>query len=80
VQVLTGPRQVGKTTLLLELARTLPQAVYPPVDTPEPTLPGWWEAVWRDVQSRLDRGLVVVLLDGIQYLGKWDRLVKAKID
>ena len=80
VQVLTGPRQVGKTTLLLELARTLPNAVYHAVDTPEAAMPGWWEAVWRDVQSQLKRGPTVVLLDEIQYLGKWDRLVKAKAD
>lgn len=35
VQVLTGPRQVGKTTLLLELARALPRTVYHAVDTLE---------------------------------------------
>jgi predicted AAA+ superfamily ATPase len=80
VQVLTGPRQVGKTTLLLELARSLPNAVYHAVDTPEAALPGWWEAIWREVQSRLKRGPTVVLLDEIQYLGKWERLVKAKAD
>ena len=80
VQVLTGPRQVGKTTLLLELARRLPNAVYHAVDTPEAAMPGWWEAIWRDVQSRQKRGPAVVLLDEIQYLGKWDRLVKAKAD
>ena len=80
VQVLTGPRQVGKTTLLLELARSLPNAVYHAVDTPEAAMPGWWEAIWRDVQSRLKRGPAVVLLDEIQYLSQWERLVKAKAD
>lgn len=80
VQVLTGPRQVGKTTLLLELARRLPNAVYHAVDTPEAAMPGWWEAIWREVQSRLKSGATVVLLDEIQYLGKWERLVKAKAD
>lgn len=80
VQVLTGPRQVGKTTLLLELTRALPNAVYHAVDTPEAAMPGWWEAIWRDIQSRLKHGPTVVLLDEIQYLGKWDRLVKTKAD
>ena len=42
VQVLTGPRQVGKTTLLLELARRPSNAVYHAVDTPEAAMPGWW--------------------------------------
>lgn len=80
VQVLTGPRQVGKTTLLLELARRLPNAVYHAVDMPEAALPGWWEAIWRDVRYRLKHGPVLVLLDEIQYLANWDRLMKAKWD
>ena len=80
VQVLTGPRQVGKTTLLLELCRSLPRAIYHAVDTPEAAMPGWWDAIWRDVQSCLRQGPTVVLLDEIQYLGKWDRLMKAKAD
>lgn len=78
MQVLTGPRQVGKTTVLLELAGRLPNAVYHAVDTPEAAMPGWWEAIWRDVQSRLKRGPAVVLLDEIQYLANWDRRTKAK--
>jgi predicted AAA+ superfamily ATPase len=80
VQVLTGPRQVGKTTLLLELARRLPNAAYYAVDTPEAALPGWWEAIWREVQSRLKRGPAVALLDEIQYLANWDRSMKARVD
>lgn len=80
VQVLTGPRQVGKTTLLLELTRELPNAVYRAVDTPEAALPGWWEAIWGEIRARLNRGPAVVLLDEIQYLGKWDRLLKTKAD
>jgi predicted AAA+ superfamily ATPase len=80
VQVLTGPRQVGKTTLLLDLAARLPNAVYHAVDTPEAALPGWWEAVWRETQQRWSTGPAVLLLDEIQYLGKWERLVKAKAD
>lgn len=80
VQVLTGPRQVGKTTLLLELSRSLPNVVYYAVDAPEAALPGWWEAIWREVQQRVKRGPMVVMLDEIQYLGLWNRLVKAKAD
>ena len=58
----------------------LSNAVYHAVDTPEAALSGWWEAIWHDVQSLLKRGPTVVLLDEIQYLGKWDRLMKAKAD
>ena len=50
VQVLTGPRQVGKTTLLLELAKHWgKQALYIASDTPEASLSGWWEQQWQRV-------------------------------
>jgi len=62
------------------LARELPGTVYHAVDAPETALPGWWEAIWRDVQQRLKSGPVTVLLDEIQYLSGWERLVKAKAD
>jgi len=48
VQLLVGPRQVGKTTLLPDLVRRLaPVADYVAVDGPEAVLPGFWERVWR---------------------------------
>lgn len=58
LQVLTGPRQVGKTTLLLELSRSLPNVVYHTVDTPEAALPGWWKAIWREEPLKVDGVLV----------------------
>ena len=43
IQLLAGPRQVGKTTLLLELADGLEgEAVYAAADAPEAALPGSW--------------------------------------
>ena len=48
VQILTGPRQVGKTNILLEIARGRGDAaIYLAADAPEAGLPGWWEAHWR---------------------------------
>ena len=81
VQVLTGPRQVGKTTLLLELAKHWgKQALYIASDTPEASLSGWWEQQWqRAEQLAHDRG-AVLLIDEIQYLANWSRLLKAGID
>lgn len=44
IQLLSGPRQVGKTTLLLELAERLGGlATYAAADGPEASLPGFWE-------------------------------------
>jgi predicted AAA+ superfamily ATPase len=44
IQLLAGPRQVGKTTLLLELAeRHRKTAAYAAADGPEAAVPGFWE-------------------------------------
>ena len=44
IQLLAGPRQVGKTTLLLDLAeRHGKAAIYAAVDGPEAVVPGFWE-------------------------------------
>ena len=48
IQILTGPRQVGKTTLLLELAHDL--GLYFAGD-PAAGLPGFWERVWPRPRS-----------------------------
>ena len=42
IQLLTGPRQVGKTTLLLEIAAQFGEAaVYAAGDEPDAALPGF---------------------------------------
>jgi uncharacterized protein len=81
VQVLTGPRQVGKTTLLLELAKHWgKRALYAAADTPEASLPGWWEQQWQRAEQLAQSRGAVLLIDEIQYLAHWSRLLKAGID
>lgn len=81
VQILSGPRQVGKTTLLLEVARQWgSQALYAAADSPEASLPGWWESQWAEAGRLAARGQAVLLVDEIQYLSDWTRLLKAKVD
>lgn len=88
IQLLAGPRQVGKTTLVLELARGLGNAaLYAACDSPEATLPGFWERLWADAERRSDQGRVVVLLDEAHLLphwaarlkGEWDRLRRRRL-
>jgi predicted AAA+ superfamily ATPase len=81
LQILTGPRQVGKTTLLLELQRALGRrAVYAAADSPEASLPGWWELQWRAAEEHAHAGSGYLLLDEIQSLAGWSSLLKGKYD
>jgi predicted AAA+ superfamily ATPase len=52
IQLLTGPRQVGKTTLLLEIAAQFgDRAVYAAGDDPDAALPGFWERQWAGAEN-----------------------------
>jgi predicted AAA+ superfamily ATPase len=89
IQLLSGPRQVGKTTLLLELAEGLgPLAVYAACDGPEAAVPGFWERLWARVdEGGGTRGRIVLLLDEVHLLpdwaarlkGEWDRLRRRRV-
>lgn len=82
IQLLTGPRQVGKTTLLLDLAGTLgPAALYAAADAPEAALPGSWERLWQRAEELArTAGRAVVLLDEAQYLPDWAARLKGECD
>jgi predicted AAA+ superfamily ATPase len=81
VQILSGPRQVGKTTMLLEIAREWGEgAIYLAADSPEAALPGWWELQWRRAVELARSRKAALLLDEIHYLPNWSRLVKSAID
>jgi len=59
-----GPRQVGKTTLILEIADRLGrQAVYAAADAPEAALPGFLERLLaraEDVAAAERRAIVLL--------------------
>jgi hypothetical protein len=81
IQLLTGPRQVGKTTLLSQLQKTWGyRALYCTADAPEAALSGWWESQWQDAYRRARQETAVILIDEIQYLPNWSRLLKSQID
>ena len=82
IQLLVGPRQVGKTTLLLELESEWEgRSVYASADTPEAVLPNWREGIWSRIEAMARGGApVVLLLDEIQYLPDWSLWLKAKFD
>lgn len=89
IQLLAGPRQVGKTTLLLEVADKLgKQAVYAAADAPEGALPGFWERVLaRAEDAAAAEGRAVLFLDEAHLIhdwaarlkGIWDRFRRKRI-
>lgn len=88
IQILTGPRQVGKTTLLLAIAEQFGnQAVYAAGDDPDAALPGFWERCWANAESRAANGKAILLLDEVHQLadwaaklkGYWDRIRRKRI-
>lgn len=88
IQLLAGPRQVGKTTLLLELSqRAGKQAVYAAADAPEAALPGFWDRLLaRAEEAAESHGRAILLLDEAHLLqgwasrlkGVWDRFRRKK--
>jgi predicted AAA+ superfamily ATPase len=82
IQLLSGPRQVGKTHLLLKLKRDLgSRVVYAAADAPTAAISGWWEAQWRAAETIAAEGRqAVLIIDEIQYLSDWSRRLKAEYD
>ena len=82
IQLLIGPRQVGKTTLMLDLARAMgPQALYVAADGSEAELPGSWERLWlRAEELTASHGKAVVFLDEVQRIEDWAAKLKAQWD
>jgi predicted AAA+ superfamily ATPase len=89
IQLIAGPRQVGKTTLLLEVAAAHPAvAIYAAADGPEATVPGFWERLWAEALATAEReGRALLLLDEAHVLpdwagrlkGEWDRLRRRRL-
>ena len=80
IQVVAGPRQVGKTTLVTHVADTagLPH-IFASAD--EPTLRGseWIETQWEAARLRLrdsDAQGALLVLDEVQKVPRWSETVK----
>ncbi len=82
IQLLAGPRQVGKTTLLLEIAEQVgKEAVYAAADAPEAALPGFWERLLaRGEETAAAQGRAILLLDEAHLLHGWAERLKGVWD
>ena len=80
LQVVAGPRQVGKTTLVNQvLEQTGIPAVYATADQPSLRDSAWVEAQWdaaRLLAEEADGGAAVLVLDEVQKVQQWPEIVK----
>lgn len=78
IQVVTGPRQVGKTTALLQIIEKWPgPTLYASADAPAPPGPEWIEQNWRTAEIKSEEQKPTLLvLDEIQKVHGWDESVK----
>ncbi|MDP2861613.1 MAG: ATP-binding protein [Desulfobacterales bacterium] len=79
-QVLTGPRQVGKTTIAHQVMDKLPfPFVYASADSPLPPGAEWIETQWRraEVEADRSRGPVFLVLDEVQKVRGWSESLKS---
>lgn len=79
LQIIVGPRQVGKTTAAEQLAQRLGwPTVFAAADAPLPPGPEWVETQWR--RARMQKpgptGKVLLVLDEVQKVVGWSESVK----
>lgn len=81
IQMLTGPRQVGKTTILLELAEDFgARAIYRAADVEEVSAPGWWTLQWERAVRMARTGKTLLIVDEIHSMPYWARRIKVAFD
>jgi predicted AAA+ superfamily ATPase len=84
IQVISGPRQVGKTTLVTQIAAQLSFPVlYEDADAVPTGGSIWIDQVWDTARLKLkseNKGQILLILDEIQKIPNWSELVKKNWD
>lgn len=79
VQVLIGPRQVGKTTIARQVQQSIGiPTVYGTADSPVPLDSAWIETQWRlaVAEAASTGGSVLLILDEVQKVRGWSETLK----
>ena len=85
IQILAGPRQVGKTTLVQQVAGQLgARVLYAAADLPTAPTPQWIEQQWARAMAQARAAPhsqpFVLILDEVQKIPRWSETVKALWD
>ena len=84
IQVLSGPRQIGKTTMVLQLLKELPSPyLFVSADGVESSNRNWIEQQWEIARLKLKQSEAtefILVIDEIQKLENWSESVKRHWD
>jgi predicted AAA+ superfamily ATPase len=84
IQVIAGPRQVGKTTLIKQLAENLSGFIrFHSADALPAASQGWLEQLWADARAEMTLKNIaegIVIIDEIQKVENWSEVVKKNWD
>ena len=83
IQAVVGPRQVGKTTLALQIfAKWKGPKIYETADHPDTPSVDWIKTYWEEIRlrcgSQREKGLLI--LDEVQKIPDWSAVVKKLFD
>ncbi|MFP4473855.1 MAG: ATP-binding protein [Candidatus Omnitrophota bacterium] len=77
IQVILGPRQVGKTTAIQQVMRHLScDTHYAAADLPAPPQPQWIADQWEIARLKAAGKKIILVLDEIQKIERWSEEVK----
>jgi hypothetical protein len=78
IQIVVGPRQVGKSTAARAVgARWDGPVRYAAADLPLPPGPEWIETQWELARRDASQGPALLILDEVQKVPRWSEVVKA---
>lgn len=83
IHVLIGPRQVGKTTIALQIKESIKiPAIYATADSPVPLDATWIETHWQRAvtESNASKSPVLLILDELQKVRGWSETLKVLWD
>jgi uncharacterized protein len=82
IQVVIGPRQVGKTTGVKSISRLLPTYTfhYASADLPYPPQADWIISEWQSARHAAKQQPTALVLDEVQKVPRWSEVIKGLYD